>query len=215
VKRIAFGAAVAAALAVAPGAHAAATTSRSLGLGDVKRIVVIYEENHSFDNLYGRWERANGIAKADRAHAIQVNQAGAPYKCLLQNDVNLAAPPQAVSHAPFVSDLPRALLDIAGLSEPQVSRVLADRRTTFCVVTTLEAAPLHEAEHFCAELHDRHFHLGALVLNKTLPDTLLDPAGTAVAAQFCDHAGPLAEALAALQSDELVQFSNQNGWLVF
>ena len=60
----------------------------------VKRIVVIYEENHSFDNLYGGWEGVNGRANADAAHTTQVNQAGTPYTCLLQNDVNLATPPQ-------------------------------------------------------------------------------------------------------------------------
>jgi phospholipase C len=60
----------------------------------VKRIVVIYEENHSFDNLYGGWEGVNGRANADAAHTTQVNQAGQPYTCLLQNDLNLATPPQ-------------------------------------------------------------------------------------------------------------------------
>jgi acid phosphatase len=59
----------------------------------VKRIVVIYEENHSFDNLYGTWEGVNGLANADPAHTTQVSQAGTPFKCLLQNDVNLATPP--------------------------------------------------------------------------------------------------------------------------
>ena len=44
----------------------------------VKHIVVIYEENHSFDNLYGGWEGVNGLASADAAHTTQVNQAGAP-----------------------------------------------------------------------------------------------------------------------------------------
>jgi acid phosphatase len=63
------------------------------GRDAVKRIVVIYEENHSFDNLYGRWEGVNGLANADPAHTIQVNQAGTPYTCLKQNDVNLATPP--------------------------------------------------------------------------------------------------------------------------
>ena len=29
-------------------------------LQKVKHIVVIYEENHSFDNLYGGWEGVNG-----------------------------------------------------------------------------------------------------------------------------------------------------------
>ena len=35
-----------------------------------------------------------------------------------------------------------------------VEQLLHDRRTTFAVVTTLEAAPLHEAERFCDELLD-------------------------------------------------------------
>ena len=54
-----------------------------------------------------------------------------------------------------------------------VEQLLHDRRTTFAVVTTLEGAPLREAEPFCHELTARDFHLGALVLNKTLPDYLL------------------------------------------
>ncbi len=63
------------------------------GLRSIQRIVVIYEENHSFDNLYGGWEGVNGLRRADAAHTTQVDQAGAPYACLLQNDVNLATPP--------------------------------------------------------------------------------------------------------------------------
>ena len=55
-----------------------------------------------------------------------------------------------------------------------VTRVLHDRRTTFVVVTTLEAAPLHEAEFFIEVLTDKRFHLGAVVLNKVLPSYLLD-----------------------------------------
>src|SRR6185295_14707867 len=45
----------------------------------IDRIVVIYEENHSFDNLYGMWEGVDGLRGADRAHTTQVNQAGQPY----------------------------------------------------------------------------------------------------------------------------------------
>jgi phospholipase C len=66
------------------------------GLRGIQRIVVIYEENHSFDNLYGKWEGVNGLRNADRAHTTQVNQAGTPYRCLLQNDVNLTTPPLSV-----------------------------------------------------------------------------------------------------------------------
>ncbi|HEX7300299.1 MAG TPA: acid phosphatase [Solirubrobacteraceae bacterium] len=63
------------------------------GLKKIDRIVVIYEENHSFDNVYGGWEGVDGLGNADPAHTKQVNQAGTPYTCLLQNDVNLTSPP--------------------------------------------------------------------------------------------------------------------------
>ena len=88
----------AAALALAAPAVAAAHGSghddhHGNGMRGVKRIVVIYEENHSFDNLYGGWEGVNGLRHADAAHTTQVNQTGTPFTCLLQNDVNLATPP--------------------------------------------------------------------------------------------------------------------------
>ncbi|MET1001620.1 MAG: ArsA-related P-loop ATPase [Acidimicrobiia bacterium] len=84
-----------------------------------------------------------------------------------------------------------------------VEALLHDRRTTFAVVTTLEAAPLNEAEHFCAELVNRSFHLGALVLNKTLPDYLLDPDGAEAATTLVDDAPALASEFAALGPPEL------------
>ena len=59
----------------------------------VDHIVVVFQENHSFDNLYGRWEGVRGVRSADRAHTRQINQQGTPYSCLLQNDVNLTSPP--------------------------------------------------------------------------------------------------------------------------
>ena len=67
------------------------------GLKKIRHFVVIYQENHSFDNLYGGWERVDGVDDADPAHTTQVNQAGAPYQCLLQNDVNLTSPPLTAS----------------------------------------------------------------------------------------------------------------------
>jgi acid phosphatase len=70
------------------------------GLRAIQRIVVIYEENHSFDNLYGGWEGVNGLRRADRAHTTQVDQNGMPYACLLQNDVNLTSPPLGTACAP-------------------------------------------------------------------------------------------------------------------
>ena len=70
---------------------ATASSGGSSPLSKVKHVVVIYEENHSFDNLYGGWEGVNGLKSADAAHSTQVDQAGAPYICLKQNDANLAA----------------------------------------------------------------------------------------------------------------------------
>ena len=58
-----------------------------------------------------------------------------------------------------------------------VSRLLHDRRTTFVVVTTLEAAPAREGQFFIEVLGARKFHLGAVVLNKVLPDYLRDVGG--------------------------------------
>jgi acid phosphatase len=72
---------------------AAAHRHHGDGLKRIKHFVVVYEENHSFDNLYGGWEGVDGLRDADRAHTRQVNQAGKPYDCLLQKDVNLTSPP--------------------------------------------------------------------------------------------------------------------------
>ena len=99
-RRLAFaifaGALFAAVIASSAGAGAASGQSASAGpdpLRKINHIVVIYEENHSFDNLYGTWEGVNGLANADAAHTAQLDQTGAPYSCLLQLDVNLTAPP--------------------------------------------------------------------------------------------------------------------------
>ena len=73
-----------------------------------------------------------------------------------------------------------------------VSKTLADRRTTFLVVSTLEAAPLHEAEYFIAALDERKLHLGALVLNKVLPSYLRRTATTGVARRLVADADELA-----------------------
>ena len=67
-------------------------------LREFDHIVVIYQENHSFDNLYGLWgkvrdKHVNGLSDADPAHTSQLRSDNTtPYKCLLQNDVNLTSP---------------------------------------------------------------------------------------------------------------------------
>jgi acid phosphatase len=60
----------------------------------IDHIVVIYEENHSFDNLFGGWEGVDGLHGARPQQ--QVAPDGTPLACLPQNDVNLTSPPLPV-----------------------------------------------------------------------------------------------------------------------
>src|ERR1700730_12689626 len=93
--------AFAAGIGLAVASHSATAES----LNEFKHIVVIYQENHSFDNLYGLWgdvngHRVNGLSHADHAHTQQVRQDNlTAYICLPQNDVNLKSPPLPTSCA--------------------------------------------------------------------------------------------------------------------
>jgi anion-transporting ArsA/GET3 family ATPase len=87
----------------------------------------------------------------------------------------------------------------------EVARILGDRRTTFVVVSTLEAAPVNEAEFFVAALGQRRLHLGAVVLNKVLPGYLLEPAASRAAAALHEHATSLGDELAGLVGGDPAQ----------
>jgi anion-transporting ArsA/GET3 family ATPase len=76
-----------------------------------------------------------------------------------------------------------------------VTRTLEDRRTAFVVVSSLDAAPMREAEFFVKALRDRQLHLGAVLMNKVLPSYLLDKSATTAASRMCDDPASLAEAL--------------------
>jgi acid phosphatase len=84
-----------AALAAATGGTADAFAG---SIREYDHIVVIYQENHSFDNLYGLWgtvdgKAVNGLPFANPLYTKQARADGAtPYNCLLQNDVNLTSP---------------------------------------------------------------------------------------------------------------------------
>ncbi len=53
----------------------------STALGKINHIIVIYLENHSFDNLYGLFPNANGLARAVNA-PLQTDLDGKPYQVL-------------------------------------------------------------------------------------------------------------------------------------
>jgi anion-transporting ArsA/GET3 family ATPase len=80
-----------------------------------------------------------------------------------------------------------------------VKRLVHGRRTTFIVVTALEATPLREAEFFMDALAGMGLHPGALVLNKVLPEYLLDAGATRVA----EHLRADAAAVAAELGDDV------------
>ena len=52
------------------------------GINKVNHVVVIYMENHSFDNLYGSFSGANGLQNANASNETQVDSAGIPYTVL-------------------------------------------------------------------------------------------------------------------------------------
>ena len=130
-----------------------------------------------------------------------------PYRSRL---VNMASRPfyqvaDRVLGSQFLSDIAEFFMLFQTMYEgfvqraTAVERLLHDSRTTFVVVSTLEAAPVREAEFFIQVLNDNGFSLGALVLNKTLPDYLLDDGAAGRAERLCASShqlatgGPLAE----------------------
>jgi len=73
------------------------------GLNKIGHIIVIYLENRSFDNLYGMFPGANGIANAGAA-ATQVDANGEPYKTL-PAPLNTNLKP-AITDTRFPAELP-------------------------------------------------------------------------------------------------------------
>ena len=71
-------------------------------LDKIQHVVVIYLENHSFDNLYGSFPGANGLDDAAKNKIIQVDSNGKPYTFL---------PPITESSA-FPTNLPNHFFDI-------------------------------------------------------------------------------------------------------
>ena len=77
------------------------TAPKTGDISKINHVVVIYLENHSFDNLYGEFAGAEGLS-ASTATATQVNAAGAPYATLPQ--VNGSPIPTTLGNSPFNID---------------------------------------------------------------------------------------------------------------
>lgn len=72
------------------------------GIQKIKHVVVIYMENHSFDNLYGEFEGADGLSNAKKENIIQVDAKGRPYDTL----------PAIPRHNGFPTNLPNYYFNI-------------------------------------------------------------------------------------------------------
>ncbi len=77
----------------------------------------------------------------------------------------------------------------------ETEAMLADARTTFVVVTTLEAAPATEARFLLGELAGRSLPLGAVVVNRVLPPALRAVGARTTAAKMVDSAAESARRL--------------------
>jgi len=72
------------------------------GIKKINHVVVIYMENHSFDNLFGEFEGANGIKNAKKENIIQIDEEGKPYDNL----------PEIPRNSSFPTDLPNDIFNI-------------------------------------------------------------------------------------------------------
>ena len=80
------------------------------GLQRIEHIVVIYPENHSFDNLYGMFPGANGVANATAEQRAQLDRDGTPLPYLPPVYTPQGRPdpryPQRLPNGPFRIDAP-------------------------------------------------------------------------------------------------------------
>ena len=92
-----------------------ATRGQAVGLGKINHVIVIYQENWSFDSLYGKFPGANGISSAG-ATVRQVDKSGKPYATLPQPIDTTKKPPAPDPR--FPADLPVAPFDVARYVPP-------------------------------------------------------------------------------------------------
>ncbi|MGH9089074.1 MAG: ArsA family ATPase, partial [Acidimicrobiales bacterium] len=120
--------------------------------------------------------------------------------------INLASRPfyqlaDRVLGSKFLQDIAEFFLNFQSMYDgfveraDAVTRLLSDRRSTFLVVSTLEATPVREAEYFARALVRRGLDLGAVVLNKVLPEYFQDRNAAKVATALRDRSAELADAL--------------------
>ncbi len=107
--------------------------TQTASLASINHIIVIYQENWSFDSLYGKFPGANGTAGATYA---QVDQNGKPYVTLPQP---LDTTPETPAPDPrFPSNLPVAPFG-ASQYVPDNQNLLASLIESCCLYAILPA----------------------------------------------------------------------------
>ncbi len=110
-RRRLMGAVLALALSLLVGTRPGSTAGQGGGLEKVNHLIVIYQENWSFDSLYGKFPGANGLANAGTT-VRQVDKNGQPYATLPQ-PLNTTKKPVGPDPR-FPANLPVAPFDVAG-----------------------------------------------------------------------------------------------------
>ena len=104
----------------------------------------------------------------------------------------------------FVSDLTDFFVLFQSMHDDFVDRaraieqVLSDRRTAFIVISTPEPGPARDAAALIGELGRRRLELGAVVVNRVLPDAVRDLVGADVATRLAAAPDKVAERLATV-----------------
>src|SRR5215469_1192795 len=106
-------AATAAVLAIAAGAAAQRAPAP---IGSIDHIVVIYQENWSFDSLFGKFPGANGVANASATSVAQTAKDGTPYATLPPSIDTRQQPPADDPRIP--ANLPVAPFDLGQFVPP-------------------------------------------------------------------------------------------------
>src|SRR6266513_3535420 len=97
------------------GIHLRVALSQGAGLGKINHIIFIYQENWSFDGLYGAFPGANGLANAGET-LRQVDKNGQPYATLPQPIDTTRKPPAPDPR--FPADMPVGPFDLARFVGP-------------------------------------------------------------------------------------------------
>jgi phospholipase C len=75
----------------------------------IKHLIIIYQENWSFDSLYGKFPGADGLANAKSENTVQLDMNGDPFKPLLRCIHSKTGRP----YAEIPADLPNGPFDLA------------------------------------------------------------------------------------------------------